>query len=149
VTQTWRYTVRNPLEQQRYNIVMSASKEELVLMLYDGAIKFINQAILAIQGKDFIKANTLIQKAQAIILEFRATLNMDFPVAHNMDQLYVYMHERLVEANIKKDENILNEVRDLTRDFRDTWKEAMIIARKENSKDGLKETSRESLKKNV
>jgi flagellar protein FliS len=128
--------MRSPLEQQRYNTVMSASKEELALMLYDGAIKFINQAILAIQAKNFSKANTQIQKAQAIILEFRATLNMDYPIAQNMDQLYIYMHERLIEANMKKDENILTEVRELTRDFRDTWKEAMTIARKENSRKG-------------
>jgi flagellar protein FliS len=113
---------------------MSASKEELVLMLYDGAIKFINQGILAIQAKDYTKSNKLIQKAQAIILEFRATLNMDYPVAHSMDQLYIYMHERLIEANMKKDEAILTEVRELTREFRDTWKEAMIIARKENAR---------------
>ncbi|MDR1704808.1 MAG: flagellar export chaperone FliS [Clostridiales bacterium] len=126
--------MKNPLQQQLYNVIMSASKEELVLMLYDGAIKFINQGILAIQAKDYTKSNRLIQKAQAIILEFRATLNMDYPVAHSMDQLYIYMHERLIEANMKKDEAILTEVRELTRDFRDTWKEAMIIARKENAR---------------
>jgi flagellar protein FliS len=108
---------------------MSASKEELVLMLYDGAVKFISQAILAIQAEDFTASNKLIQKAQAIILEFRATLNMNYDVANNMDQLYIYMHERLIDANMNKDEAILAEVRELISDLRDTWKEAMTIAR--------------------
>jgi len=113
--------------------VLSASKEDLTLMLYDGALKFINQAILAINAHDTEKANTLCTKAQSIILEFRATLDMEFEVAQQMDSLYIYIYELLLKGNIKKDVEPLAEARDMIRGFRDTWKEAIVVARKENA----------------
>lgn len=126
-------SLKNTLEQQKANLVMTASKEELTLMLYDGALKFVNQAIIAIENQDFEKAHILIIKTENIINEFRATLRMEYEVAERMERMYVYMYDRLVEGNIKKDTNILGEVRDMIREFRDSWKEAMIIARKENA----------------
>jgi flagellar protein FliS len=121
------------MDKQRENIVMTASKEELTLMLYDGALKFINQSILAIEGKDMEKANTACMRAQSIILEFRSTLDMSYDIAQQMDTMYIYIYELLVDGNLKKDAGILSEARDLVRGFRDTWKEAMISARKENA----------------
>ena len=124
--------MKNSQDILRDNI-MTASKEDLTLMLYDGALKFINQAILAVENKDMEKANMLCMKAQAIILEFRATLDMSYEIAHQMDTLYIYIYELLVDGNLKKDTEKLSEARDLVRNFRDTWKDALIIARKENS----------------
>ena len=126
-------SMKNPYEQHKTNVIMTASKEELTLMLYEGAIKFVNQAIIAIENKDPSKAHDLIVKAENIVMEFRVTLKPEFDISTQLDQLYVYMYDRLFEANIKKDVAMLEEVRDLLRDFRDTWKEAMVIARKENS----------------
>lgn len=105
--------------------ILTASKPELTLMLYEGAIKFCNIAILGIEQSDIEKAHTNIMKVQRIIEEFRATLDMKYPVAEDFDRVYVYLLQRLLEANIKKDKDILEEVNTHLRSMRDTWKEVM------------------------
>ena len=112
----------NPYAQQyaQYNTnkIMSASPAELTLLLYEGAIKFCNMAIMGI-------ANDNIKRVQRIIDEFRATLDMRYPVAEDFDRVYKYLLERLLEANIKKDKEILEEVNTHLHSMRDTWKEVM------------------------
>ena len=90
--------------------ILTASKPELTLMLYEGAIKFCNIAILGIEQNNIEKAHTNIKKVQRIIDEFRATLDMKYPVAEDFDRVYVYLLQRLLEANVKKDKEILEEV---------------------------------------
>lgn len=111
------------------NKIMTASPAELTLMLYEGAIKFSNLAIAAIEEKDIEKAHTNIVKVEHIIEEFQATLNHKYPVAKDFDEVYVYLLRRLREANIKKDKEILEEVLKHLRTMRDTWKEVMRTAR--------------------
>ncbi|MEG0962917.1 MAG: flagellar export chaperone FliS [Lachnospiraceae bacterium] len=110
--------------------VMTASPGELTLMLYEGAIKFCNIAIVAIEKNDMEKAHTNIVKVENIIEEFRATLNHDYGVAEDFEKVYVYIYERLVTANLKKDAEILEEVLEHLRAMRDTWKEVMNRTRK-------------------
>lgn len=105
--------------------ILTASKPELTLMLYEGAIKFCNIAILGIEQNDIEKAHTNIKKVERIIDEFRATLDMKYPVAEDFDRVYVYLLQRLLEANMKKDKEILEEVNTHLRSMRDTWKEVM------------------------
>lgn len=109
--------------------LMTASPGELTLMLYEGAIKFCNIAIVAIENKDIQKAHTNIVKAENIIEEFRATLNHNYPVAEDFDKVYQYIYDRLIEANMKKDKDILEEVLTHLRAMRDTWKEVMVRAK--------------------
>ena len=105
--------------------VLTASPAELTLMLYEGAIKFCNIAIIAVEQKDIQKAHTNIQKTEKIIDYFRQTLDMSYPVAEDFERVYSYLGRRLVEANIKKDKEILEEVNTHLRSMRDTWKEVM------------------------
>lgn len=105
--------------------ILTASKPELTLMLYEGAIKFCNIAIMGIEQKDINKAHKNIVKVQKIIDEFRATLDTKYPVAQDFDRVYVYLLKRLREANAKKDKEILEEVNMHLRSMRDTWKEVM------------------------
>ena len=107
------------------NKIMMASPAELTLMLYEGAIKFINVAIMGIEKNDIQKAHNNIMKAQRIIEEFRATLNFKYPVAKDFDNVYEYVHRRLIEANIAKDKDILEECLEHMRTMRDAWKEIM------------------------
>lgn len=107
--------------------VLTASPAELTLMLYEGAIKFCNIAIVAIEQKDVPKAHTNIVKTQKIIDYLRQTLDMNYPVAQDFENIYVYLSRRLVEANYKKDPEILEEVNGHLRSVRDTWKEVMRI----------------------
>ncbi|WP_214741686.1 flagellar export chaperone FliS [Exiguobacterium sp. s48] len=121
--------VANPYAAYQNNAVTTANPQELTLMLYDGALKFMRLAKLAIdQGNPDLK-NVNIQKTQAIFRELRLTLNKDVAISANLDSLYDYMWRRLVDANVKNDTTILDEVLDFTTELRDTWKEAMKLAK--------------------
>lgn len=109
------------------NKIRTASPAELTLMLYEGAIKFCNIAIRAIEEKDVPKAHNNIVKVENIIMEFQITLNHKYPVAKDFDAVYSYLKDRLVEANLKKDKEILEEVLEHLRTMRDTWKEVMRL----------------------
>ena len=122
-----------PQEQmmQQYNRsrILTASPAELTLLLYDGAIKFCNLAIVAIEKKDIPAAHTNIVKVEKIIEEFRSTLNRDYPVAEDFDRVYCYLLRRLQDANVKKDIEIINEILEHLRSMRDTWKQVMQQAK--------------------
>lgn len=109
------------------NKIMTASPAELTLMLYEGAIKFCNIAIRAVEEKEIEKAHVNIMKVENIISEFQMTLDKKYPVAKDFDSVYVYLNQRLMEANFKKDKEILEEVLGHLRTMRDTWKEVMRL----------------------
>lgn len=114
---------------QQYNNskILTASPAELTLMLYEGAIKFCNIAVVAIEKKDIQKAHINIVKAEKIIEHLRITLDMKYPVAQDFERIYEYLDRRLVMANMKKDIEILEEVLTHLRSVRDTWKEVMRL----------------------
>lgn len=107
--------------------VLTASPAELTLMLYEGAIKFCNVAIVAVEQKDIPKAHNNIVKVQRIIDYLRQTLDMKYSVAQDFENIYVYLSQRLVEANLKKEKEILEEINGHLHSVRDTWKEVMRI----------------------
>ena len=105
--------------------ILAARPEQLTLMLYDGLIRFLKQGKLFLSAKDYEKTNNSLQRAQSIINELRATLDMDIFISQSLELLYEYMTRRTMEANIEKDIEILDEVIGLAEELRDTWKEAM------------------------
>lgn len=107
------------------NKVLTASPAELTLMLYEGAVKFANIAVIALEKKDYETTNINIQKCRNIVVELTSTLNMKYPVAQDFKRLYDYIFALLVEANMKKDVELLNKALDELRDIRDIWKEIM------------------------
>ena len=120
---------QNPYAQYKNSKILTASPAELTLMLYEGAIKFCNIAIMGIAQNDVEKTHNNIVKVQRIIDEFRATLDHKYPVSEDFDRVYVYILQRLFEANVKKDKEILEEVLEHLRSMRDTWKEVMNSCR--------------------
>lgn len=119
----------NGYSQYNNSKVMTASPAELTLMLYEGAIRFCNMAINGIEQKDIEKSHNNIVKAENIIDYLQATLDMKYPVAEHFNDIYNYLQQRLVQANLKKDVEILQEVCEHIRSVRDTWKEVMRINR--------------------
>lgn len=122
--------LQNGYNQYNNSKIMTASPAQLTLMLYEGAIKFCNIAIVAMENNDIEKAHNNIRKVENIILEFRATLNHKYPVAKDFENVYKYIYDRLVEANFHKDKEILEEVLGHLRTMRDTWKEVMVLAKR-------------------
>lgn len=118
---------KNPYAQYNNNRILTASPAELTLMLYDGAIKFCNIAMMGIEQKDITKAHTNIIKVEKIIEEFQITLNFKYEVANDFNNVYNYLMKRLREANMKKDKEILEEVSEHLHTMRDTWKEVMRL----------------------
>ncbi len=125
--------IPNMYSQYNNNKILTASPAELTLMLYEGAIKFCNIAEVAVEQKDIPKAHTNIVKVQKIIDYLRQTLDMKYPVAQDFERIYVYLSERLIAANAKKDKAILEEVNMHLHSVRDTWKEVMRINREKGN----------------
>lgn len=115
----------NPYANYANTKIQTATPAQLTLMLYDGAIKFCNLAINAVEEGQIEMANTNIKKVEAIIAELRATLNFKYPVAKDFDNVYEYLGRRLLEANLHKDKEILEEVLSHLRVMRETWTEVM------------------------
>lgn len=126
-------THKNPYAAYNNSKILTASPAELTLMLYDGAIKFCNIAIMGIEEKDIEKAHINIKKVEAIIGEFVATLDHKYEVAKDFENVYNYILDRLVLANIKKDKEILEEVLEHLRTMRDTWKQVMELSVQESN----------------
>ena len=116
---------QNGYAQYQNSKIMTASPAELTLMLYEGAIKFVNIAIMAMENKDPAKAHENVVKVEKIIQNFRDTLDKRYPIWEDFEKVYVYLLRRCHEANIAKDPEIMQEVVNHLRSMRDNWKEVM------------------------
>lgn len=132
--------------QYKEQQVRTASKEQLLIMLYDGAIRFTKIAKKAMESGDLQTSNEHLIKAQRIVTEFMVSLDQDTggDASKGLFQLYEYLHYRLVQANIKKDPDMIVEVTDHLRGLRDTWQQAINIAIQEKRLSGEKITANEA-----
>jgi len=119
----------NAYSQYQNSVVNTATPQDLTLMLYNGLVRFIKQSIQAIDEKDTQKSHNFNLRAQAIITEFMSTLDPNYEISKSFLPLYDYMNRRLIEANIHKDKAILEEVLGFAEEFRDTWQQAMKLAK--------------------
>ncbi|WP_182188051.1 flagellar export chaperone FliS [Pectinatus frisingensis] len=105
--------------------ILTASPEMLTLMLYNGAVKFINEGIKHIGEEDCIKSNKVLIRAQNIIIELMSSLNMEYDIAKQLYPIYNYIYRILIEGNMKNDADKLEEAKKLVLQLRDTWAQAM------------------------
>jgi len=105
--------------------IMTASPEELTLMLYNGAIRFVAESIQALDQKNYEKSHNSNMRAQQIVREFMATLDMKYEISQNWFKLYEYIEHCLIQGNIQKDAAKLEEAKNMLQEFRDTWYQAM------------------------
>lgn len=124
------------LNQYQNNQVMTASPEQILIMLYDGAIRFVRQAMLGIETGDLKSKLTGISKALNILTEFRQTLDHKIggKLATDLDALYEYMARELIKANVQNSRGPLKTVEGLLVGLRETWMKAIEINRKEAQK---------------
>mgnify|MGYP001227841737 FL=1 len=121
----------NKLNAYRANAVGSASPESLVVMLYDGAIRFLGAALRAFEHDDPLDFNltvhTNITKTQEIIRELNHALDLENggELGQSLTSLYYYFDQRLQEANIKKDRAIIEEILSRISELRDAWSESL------------------------
>jgi len=114
----------NGLEAYQATAVTTQSKGRLVVLLYEGAIKFLHQAIARLEVNDYEGKGRYIGKAQSIINELNAVLDMDAggEVAGNLRRLYAFMNRYLLEANIQRDPQMIREVIRILEDLNQGWK---------------------------
>lgn len=119
----------NAYSQYQHNQITSASPEQILLMLYDGAIRFTRQAMYGLEEENLTLFHHGIKKSMAIITEFSNSLNHEIggEIAENLDALYNFMIRELTLANLHKDIEKLRIVDRLLTDLRATWGEAVKI----------------------
>jgi flagellar protein FliS len=125
----------NPYEIYRKTQAQTATKADLLLMLYDGAVRYALQARTAIESLDIMAAHNSILRVEDIIRELSVTLDRGSSpeVADSLARLYDYMMHLLIQANIRKSVEPLDKVIDMLTDLRDTWRQA---ARRANGQPG-------------
>jgi len=121
--------VVNPNEVYQRNQITTARPEELTMMLYNGALRFVVQAKAAIEKQDLAKAHSLMIRTQEIMTELMLTLNPDYEISESLLNLYDYMKRRLIDANIQKDIVILEEIENMIVELKTTWGQAMKLAK--------------------
>ncbi|HWR45782.1 flagellar export chaperone FliS [Sporomusa sp.] len=119
----------NMANTYKHQQIMTASSEELTLMLYNGALRFIAESMQAIDHGNMEKAHNSNLRAQAIVREFMATLDMQYEISQGYNKLYDYIEYRLIQANLKKDKSQLEEAKNVLQELRDTWVQAMKLAK--------------------
>ena len=116
----------NPYQQYQTNQVDTADPKQLIVMLYDGAIRFLEVALNNIGDfKNYDLVNTNILKAQDIVTELMLSLNMDQggEIANNLFNLYSFMKKELLEGNVKKEKSHLEVVHSLLKELKGAWEE--------------------------
>ncbi|MBV5329159.1 MAG: flagellar export chaperone FliS [Chlorobium sp.] len=123
----------NAYNKYQQNQVLSASPEQILLMLFDGAIRFTRQAIIALEEDNSAGFYHGISKAMAIVTELSNSLDhaVGGEIAENLDALYHFMTQELIQANLHKDMAKLRVVEGLLVDLRSTWGEAIKINKQE------------------
>lgn len=119
----------NAYAQYNASKIMTASPAELTLLLYEGAIKFGNIAVVKMEQKDIEGAQKNIVKVEKIIDYLRETLDTKYPVAQDFERIYVYLSQRLLDTTVSKDPKDMEEVLMHLRSVRDNWKEVMKRAK--------------------
>lgn len=105
--------------------VMTASPEQLTLLLYNGALRFINESIQALEQGDLEKSHNANLRAQDIVREFVLTLDMSYEFSQGWAQLYEYIENCLIQGNARKDIEQLRNGKSLLLEMRDTWQGVM------------------------
>jgi len=112
------------IETYQQAAVGTQSKGRLIVMLYDGAIKFMKLAIQEIEAGNWVAKGQYLSRAQDIIHELNAVLDMEGggEIAQNLRRLYAFINRRLFQANAKKDPQMIREVISLMEDLNQSWK---------------------------
>lgn len=117
--------MKNPVREYRQVQIQTATQEQLILLMYEHALRAVQTAKTAMPTKKYDTVSNNIIKSQDIITELMVSLKMEAgPIAQNLYRLYDYMNRRLIEANMKKDAKILGEIEKMLADLLDTWEEA-------------------------
>lgn len=105
--------------------ILTSSPQQLTLLLYNGALRFLNESILAMEQGDKQKSHNANLRVQAIVSEFVLTLDMNYEISITWAQLYDYVEYCLIQGNLKQDVSLLHQAKEVLQELRDAWVGAM------------------------
>lgn len=128
------------VKQYQKSSIETASREQILIMLYDAAIQFLNKAKVAMENHEIENTHNNLMGAQNIIKEFINSLDHEVApqLAENLTSLYEYFLRRLVQANIKHQIEPIDEVLKYLKSLKATWEQAIILAQKEAQQSSVK-----------
>ena len=130
--------MNNPYAKYKQAAVMTASREQILLMLYEGAIKFTKLAVKALEEKKIAERGQNIIRAYDIVMELQATLDhkVGGDLSRQLEQLYLFMMDQYTKANIKSDPEPLKSNIKILENLYEGWKQAIEKIKKENEQKG-------------
>ena len=127
-------TMNKKADLYRKNQIATASEGQLIIMLYDGAIRFLKKAKVSMSEKDVEQSHEAITRARKIVLELMFSLDMEKggDISRNLYELYFFLNQELIKANIKKDRDVLDDCLEIITNLRSTWKQVIEKAKNSN-----------------
>lgn len=131
--------MKNAYQKYKTTSIQSASREKLLLMMYEGAIKFIKKAIIASEQNQIAERGVNIGRAYDIILELNNTLDhkVGGDISKNLEQLYMFMTDQLTKANISGDPKYLKDCLKILETLYEGWQKAVEQIKKDNAEKSI------------
>ncbi len=119
----------NPFEQYKKTSVNTMTKGELLILLFDEAIKKLNQSKLLIEYNDYESANISIEKTRKIFNHLIVTLDDKYQLSQDLEDMYMFFNSQLIKASSMKSTKYIDDILPMVKDLRNTWAEADKISR--------------------
>ncbi|HOG62157.1 MAG TPA: flagellar export chaperone FliS [Sedimentibacter sp.] len=120
----------NSLEQYKKTSVNTMTKGELLILLFDEAIKKLNQSKLLMEHEDYANANIFLTKVRHIFYYLTATLDGKYQISQELSDIYEFFNREIMKASTLKSTKHIDDILPIIKDLRDTWAEADILSRK-------------------
>lgn len=120
----------NPFEQYKKTSVNTMTKGELLILLFDEAIKKLNQSKLLMENEDFENANLFLKKVREIFNYLIATLDDKYQLSQDLADMYMFFNTETVKASSLKSTKYIDDILPIIKELRNTWAEADKIAKK-------------------
>lgn len=119
----------NPYEKYKQQSVMTMTQGEMLVKLYEEVVKQLSGAEIFLKEKNYTKANQALQKSQRILNHLKTTLNFKYEISNNLASLYDFFLQRIIQANVKKNPDLLKDVIPMIDELRETFSEAERLNR--------------------
>jgi len=119
----------NPYEQYKQTSVNTMTKGELLLSLFDGAIKKLNQSKILMDNKDYDQSKLFLEKCRDIFNYLIATLDYNYEMSNELKEMYSFFNREIIKAIVSRSTKPIDDILPLVRDYRNTWEQADKLAR--------------------
>ena len=116
--------MQNPYAKYKQQSVMTMTQGDMINLLYDEIINRLNKGLLGLEVRDFEASNTHFKKAQAIISHLESTLDSQYPVSRNLSSLYEYFNHQIIQANVRKSPDPVQEVLPMIMELKEAFAQA-------------------------